>query len=124
MGQYTKEELEGALRSITSTINKCEKAQQKLTAGTSQHTRLVRELKAYYISIALIKRESNRLIGEKSFAGEMTKEELEEAVETIASMIRRCEDVLPKLKAGSSQETLTVRRIKAFHIATDLIKNT
>ncbi len=124
MGQFMKEELDEALRSITSTINKCEKALLKLKAGTFQHTKLVRELKAYHISIALINKESQRLVGEESVEGGFTKEELEEAVQAIASTIDRCEEILPKLKAGSSQQTLTVRRIKAFHISTELLKNT
>jgi hypothetical protein len=50
-----------------------------------------------------------------------TKEELEEAWRAIDSTIRKCENVQPKLKPGSSQHTLLVRRIKAFQIATSLI---
>jgi hypothetical protein len=53
--KYTKEELEEALKSITSTLNKCEKV--KLTQGTSQWTLLIRRIKAFNISIALIKKE-------------------------------------------------------------------
>lgn len=53
---------------------------------------------------------------------EYTKEELEEALRAINSTIIKCEKVLPKLKQGTSQHTLLIRRIKAFHIATSLIK--
>jgi hypothetical protein len=57
MDHYTKEELEEALRAIDSTIRKCEKVQPKLNEGTSQHTLLLRRIKAFHIASALIKRE-------------------------------------------------------------------
>ena len=57
MGQYTKEELQEALRSIASTISKCEKVQPKLKPGTSQHTLLVRRIKALHIASDLIQKE-------------------------------------------------------------------
>jgi len=50
-----------------------------------------------------------------------TKEELNEALQAIASTISKCEKVLPKLKQGTSQHTLLQRRIKALHIASSLI---
>jgi len=52
---YTKEELEEALRAITSTISKCKKVQPKLKQDTSQHTLLVRRIKAFTIASALIR---------------------------------------------------------------------
>lgn len=57
MDKFTKEELEEALRAVTSTISKCEKVQPKLKQGTSQHTLLVRRIKALSIASALIQRE-------------------------------------------------------------------
>ncbi|CAH8707036.1 hypothetical protein M5W83_02790 [Paenibacillus thiaminolyticus] len=57
MDKFTKDELEEALRAIDSTISKCEKVQPKLKPGTSQHTLLIRRIKALYIASALIKRE-------------------------------------------------------------------
>jgi hypothetical protein len=57
MDRYTKEDLEEALRAIDSTISKCEKVQPKLKEGTSQHTLLIRRIKALRISSSLIMRE-------------------------------------------------------------------
>lgn len=57
MEKFSKEELEEALRAITSTISKCEKVQPKLQPGSSQHTLLVRRIKAFYVASELIKRE-------------------------------------------------------------------
>lgn len=54
MSQFTKEELEEALRAIESTIGKCEKVKPKLKAGTAQHTLLVRRIKAFQIASTLI----------------------------------------------------------------------
>jgi hypothetical protein len=51
---FTKEELEEAIRAIASTISKCEKVQPKLKEGTSQHTLLIRRIKALQIASALI----------------------------------------------------------------------
>jgi len=45
------------------------------------------------------------------------KRDLEEALRALASRIRKCEKVQPKLKPGSSQHTLLVRRIEALRIA-------
>lgn len=57
MQRFTQEELSEALRAIDSTIRKCEKVQPKLKEGTSQHTLLVRRIKALEIAAVLIKRE-------------------------------------------------------------------
>lgn len=51
-----------------------------------------------------------------------TQHELQEALRAIASTIGKCEKVLPKLKEGSSQHTLLIRRINAFYIASALIE--
>jgi len=57
MDNFTKEDLEEALRAIASTTAKCEKVQPKLKEGTSSHTLLVRRIKALTIASVLIKRE-------------------------------------------------------------------
>ena len=57
MDNYTKEELEEALRAIASTISKCEKVLPKLKPGTSQHTLLLRRIKALQIAASLITKE-------------------------------------------------------------------
>ena len=119
LDKFTKEELEEALRAITSTINKSEKVQLKLKAGTFQHTMTVRGIKAYNIAIELIKREWET--AEDSFEGRYTKEEFEEALQALTSAISRVEKVLPKFNAGTSQHTLAIRRIKAFCIANVLL---
>lgn len=56
MDNYTKKELEEALRAISSLISKCEKAQEKLAQGTSQWSLLKNRIKALHISSSLIKK--------------------------------------------------------------------
>lgn len=56
-GEFSREDLEEALRAVASTISKCEKVQPKLKPGTSQHTLLARRIKALHIASTLIKRE-------------------------------------------------------------------
>ncbi|HOV69013.1 MAG TPA: hypothetical protein PLZ84_01665 [Clostridia bacterium] len=51
-----------------------------------------------------------------------SKQDLEEAIHSIESTISKCEKVLPKLKQGTAQHTLLVRRMKAFQIALVLMK--
>jgi hypothetical protein len=123
MNHFGLEELTEAIRSITSTISKSEKALAKLKEGTAQHSMTARGIKAYYIAIDLISRESEAKDKDTmdSLQGKYVKEELEDALLAIASANSRCEGVLPKLTPGSSQHTLTVRRIKAFSITTALI---
>jgi len=60
MDNFTNEELEEALRAIASTISKCEKVQPKLKQGTSQHTLLIRRIKAFNIASSLIMQELER----------------------------------------------------------------
>lgn len=122
MDKFTKEELEEALRAITSTINKSEKVQLKLKAGTFQHAMTVQGIKAYNISIELIKKELETNIAGDSFEGKYMKGEIAEALYALTSAIGRIERVLPKFNPGTSQHTLSIRRIKAFYIATELIK--
>jgi len=50
-----------------------------------------------------------------------TKEELEKAIPTIASMISRSEKVQNKFKEGTPQATLTRNRLKALYISSSLI---
>ena len=50
-----------------------------------------------------------------------TKEDLNEALHAIASMIYKCEKVQEKPTLGASQQTLLKNRIKALKIASSLI---
>ena len=49
--------------------------------------------------------------------------DLSEAFRAIESTLNKCEKALTKLREGTSQHTLTKRRIEAFSIALKLIKD-
>jgi hypothetical protein len=50
------------------------------------------------------------------------QDDLAEALRAIVSTIGKCEKVQPKLRPGTAQHTLLVRRIKALQIAAALIE--
>lgn len=58
---FTKQDLEEALRTITSLIIKCEKSQEKITHRTSQRTLLKNRLKALYIASSLITQKLDKI---------------------------------------------------------------
>lgn len=122
MDTFTKNELNEALRAISSTLNKSEKARLKLKAETFQHAMTAQGIEAYAIATELIKRESETITAGSLFEEKYAKENLEKALQALASATGRIEKALPKFAPGTSQHTLAVRRIKAFHIAAELIK--
>lgn len=52
-----------------------------------------------------------------------TREELEEALQIVSSIIGKCEKIHPKFLEGTSQHTLLKNRIKALNISRSLILN-
>jgi hypothetical protein len=50
-----------------------------------------------------------------------TKEKLEETLQTVSTIIIRCEKTQPKFVEGTSQHTLLKNRIKALYISKSLI---
>ena len=52
--EFTQEELQEALRAIDSLLSKCEKAQENLIPGKSQHSLMKNRIKALRISSELI----------------------------------------------------------------------
>jgi hypothetical protein len=115
VNNYTTDELQEALRPIASLIGKSEKAQQKLAPGTWQHTMLRDNLKALHIASALM---SKGVDDTASF----TRDDLQEALRVLASMISKAEKAQAKFTPGTSQHTLQANRLEAFRIAEALIK--
>lgn len=113
MDKYTREELAGALRVISSTITKCEKMQLKFAEGTSQHTLLKNRIKAMYIS--------KSLITDEDVTDKYTKEELIEALRPVSSIISKCEKGQLKFAEGTSHHTRFKNIIDAMYISKSLI---
>jgi hypothetical protein len=115
LDNFTLDELKEARRPIASLISKSEKAQQKLAKGTWQHTMLGDNLKALRISSALLNNETN-------VPDDSTRDDLQEALRAVASMISRTEKSQATFAPGMSQHTLQRNRLKALRIAEALIK--
>lgn len=113
MDEYTRQEVEQALKIVTSTIDKCEKSQIKFVEGTSQHTLLKNRIKALYISESLITHDCA--------IDKYTKDELIEALRPISSIISKCEKAQKKHVEGTSYHTRFKKMIKAMYISKTLI---
>jgi hypothetical protein len=109
------DEFQSALRPIGSLISKSEKALRKLTPGTWQHTMLRDNLKALRIASALLGNET----GDVDCC---TRDDLQETLRPLASMISKTEETQTKFPLGTSQYTLLQNRLKALRKAKALIK--
>lgn len=115
MDDDTTDDLQEAFRPIASLISKSEKAQQKLTPGTWQHTMLRDNLKALHIASALMNKETDN-------TNHFSRDDLEEALRAFGSMISKTQKAQAKFSPGTSQHTLQQNRLKALQIAEALIK--
>ena len=113
MGQYTREELLEALQVVSFSISKGEKVLPQFAEGIAQHTLLKSRLRSMYISKALITSEEIR--------GKYTKEELNEALLPVSSVIGECENAMLNFAEGSSNHTRLTNIIKAMSISKSLI---
>ncbi len=114
-GDYSSGELRDARRPIASLISKSEKAQQKLTPGTWQHSMLRDNLKALRIASALMNDETYH-------ADDLARDDLHAALRAFASMVSRVEVTQAKSSPGTSQHTLLTNRLKALRIAESLVR--
>ncbi|NLD37814.1 MAG: hypothetical protein GX654_13185 [Desulfatiglans sp.] len=115
MSNFTEKEVHEALKQIASLISKSEKSQQKLTHGTWQHKMLADNIRALRYASSLL---SGKTDNKKKF----TRDDLLEALRSIASMMVKAEKYQEKFLPGTSQYTLQRNRLNALHIAEKLIK--
>lgn len=114
MANYSRDEIQEALRPLESLISKSEKAQQKLKPGTWQHTMLRDNQKALHLASALME--------EGAGGAAATRDELEAALQALASMIAKAEEAKAKFAPGTSHHTLQRNRLKALRIAEALVE--
>jgi len=88
MEHYSQEELNAAVKLISSTISKCEKMQLKFAEGTSKHSLLKNRIKALYISKTLIENDGS--------LGMYSKQDLENALPPVLSIISKTEKAQTK----------------------------
>lgn len=115
MDGVTTNDLMETLRPIDSLISKSEKAKQKLAPGTWQHTMLSKNLKAMRMASALMNHNMK-------VAGIITRDDLQEALHSFASMIGKTEKSQATFEPGTSTHTLQRNRLKALLKAESIIK--
>ena len=117
MSNYTKTDMEEALLAMASMIRRTEEAKEKFAQGTSQHALLTNRLKALAIASSLISKE----LAESNDIDHCTKEDLEEALAPIASLITKSEKALKKVAQGAWQHRMLSSNLKALDIVSPLL---
>lgn len=117
MDDFTKKDMEEALRAITSMISRTEKAKEKFAQGTSQHSLQKNRLQALHIASSLIAKGLTVSDAVDCYA----EEDLKNALAPIASLIRKSEKARAKLAQGTWQHTMLSNNLKALHIALPLL---
>lgn len=113
MINFSDEELQNALKIISSTIIKCEKMQLKFKEGTSQYSLLSNRIKAMEISKSLVERDSNIQI--------YNKDDFDKALPPVISIINKTEKAQSKYEKGSVQFKRFSPIIEAMYVAKLLI---
>lgn len=114
MKNYSQEELQNALKVVSSTISRCEKIQPKFKEGTSQFSLLRNRIKALKISKCLIEKDESMQI--------YTKDELEKALPPVISIINKTEKAQSKYDEGTTQFKQFSPIISAMYISKALIE--
>lgn len=117
MDDFTEKDIAEALRTITSMVNRTEKAKAKFAQGTSQHTLQTNRLKALNIASSLI----SKGLAEGDALDCYTEEDLKNALAPITSLISKSEKARAKLAQGTWQHTMLSNNLKALHLALPLL---
>ncbi|MDR2046804.1 MAG: nitroreductase [Clostridiales bacterium] len=112
MEKYTADDFRESIRALESAISKCEKAKIKLKDGSPQKKWVNRQLEAFYVALAFIKKSKKKYV----------REECAAALGTLELSIQKCKKMLTRFIEPGSHKTLLERRRKAFEIAVELIK--
>ena len=94
-------------RSITSLINKSEKALQKLEPGTWQHARLSENLRALHVASTLIEAKAGE-------ADDLPVQDGTEVLRALRRMITTTAQACSRFAAGTSQHSLLRNRLEAL----------
>lgn len=115
MGKLTFDKLESTKVEVNKTIMKCEKIMPKFDLGTSQYTLLINRIRALNLVKNLIENElDNKHIVYK-------KQELEEALVPIESIMHKCLKAQSKHEINSKQYQKYIPLIDSMLVARQLI---
>jgi hypothetical protein len=116
INKFTKEDLEEALPTLASMINRIEKAKKKFASGGPQYSLQKNRLNALTIVSSLILKE----LGE-SILQVYSREELVKALPPTASLISKSEKARNKLAQDTWQHTMLTNNLKALYLASQLL---
>lgn len=121
MESFSAAALEGAQKSIASTLRKNEKVyitlSEKENPRASQMKMVSTNIKNFRLMLMLVE---NKL--DTDCPADLQPDELEELFRAIPHYVEQIEKIKPKFKAGTPQFTLATRRIDAYCIAMELTK--
>lgn len=109
---FLAQDTEDALQAIASMIVRSAKMQVKFAQGTSQYTLLNNRIKALHVALSLINDE----------AGKYTREDLQNAVAPLASLISKSEKAQKKVAADTWQHTMLEKNLNALYLASPLLQ--
>lgn len=123
MNHVSQAELYSSLQLITSTINRCEKMQNKFTEGMSQHTLLQNRIKALKISVILIEDQlvEDKKTGRHRFSP-YTEADLRKALPPITSIIHKTERAQSKYDRENPHFKKYLPLIRSMYVAKELIE--
>ncbi|RUT28037.1 hypothetical protein EJP77_18655 [Paenibacillus zeisoli] len=104
-----------SIKSLQSTIRKCENSLVQMTHKGASTTLINKRLKALYIGLAMLENVWNQK------AHHYGQEDIAEACDTLTGLLPSIVSAYSKSKGGSPQRTLLERRIKALELAVQAI---
>jgi len=114
---YSALDLEKALRTISSLVERSEKARRVFPEGTPQHTLQRNRVDALCVASSLI---AGELGGDRRMDG-LDGKVIEKAVVQIGSLISKSEKARTKVGIGTWQRAMLDENIDALHIALSLL---
>lgn len=110
----TANDLHEARRPLASLLHKSEKAQQKLSPGTWQHTMLGGNVKALRVALFLMGIDPP---GKSCFR----RSDLQETLRALTSVVARTGKAQEMFSAGTSHHTLQRNRLRALQVAVAVV---
>lgn len=111
---FSEDEIENALKVVTSSIAKCEKVQPKFAEGTPQLSLSRNRIKALKIALSLLTNDCS--------VQNYTKDELEKALPPIISIQSKTTNARKKHEEGSAWYKRMTPTIEAMNICKELIE--
>jgi hypothetical protein len=118
MNELTIDKYIHSRNEIDKTCIKCEKILPKFQVGTSQHTLLINRINALSVSQFLIEKE----LSQSSQTVHLSRNELEDALKPIESIIHKCKKAQSKYELSSNQYKRYIPLIDSMEVCKSLIE--